>query len=162
MHQRHKAHIRDAKRGAKRPVNRWMRKQIKNGNRLAIKLLETVPAGASWADRERWWIRKYRNEASGLLNVTDGGEGLPGHKFTNEHAAKIGDALRKGKNHPCDKCGSMFHRKPNQATSKHLFCSKICYQAWQKGKPKDNSSGKMGAAGRAAALIAKAKRRENG
>ena len=163
LHQRHKAHIRDAKRGSKRPVHYWIRKQMRNKNRLAIWLLDIVPKDGDWAACEKLWIKKYRiDNSKSLLNMTDGGEGLAGHKFTKEHAEKIGDALRKGKTHLCDECGTGFHRKPNAATSKHLFCSKICYQMWQKGKPKDNSSGLMGVAGRSAAIKAKARRRGNG
>lgn len=162
LHERHKAHIRAAIRGVKLPVYYWLRKQINSDKFLTIKALELVPHGEDWVAREKWWIKKFRDDGENLLNLTDGGEGLAGHRFSDEHRRKISGALKKGKHHTCDNCGDLFYRKPKDAKSRHLFCSRKCYQEWQRGKPKDNSSGLMGVAGRKAALDAKARRRANG
>lgn len=159
LHQRHKAHIRAAVRGGKLPVNRWLRKRALANEFLTIKLLEFVSRHEDWRARERWWIEKYRREGAALLNLTLGGEGLSGHKFSEEHKAKIAAALRKGREHECTNCGETFYRKPKAAKSENLFCSRSCYQAWQVGKKKNNSNGLMGVAGRAAALEAKRARR---
>lgn len=97
LHERHKSHIRDAKRGSRLPVHYWLRKQIA-ADVLAIKLLEYVPPGADWAARESAWIAKLKADGHRLLNLTVGGEGLPGHKFSAEHRQKIAAALRTGAN----------------------------------------------------------------
>jgi hypothetical protein len=151
LRQRHKAHIREALRGGKRPVSRWIRKQIGRNEILTIKLLEYV-SGESWPDREKYWIEHVRTSFGNCLNLTSGGEGLAGHVFSKAHKEKISKALTKGKTHHCTQCGGPFHRKPNEAKSKNLFCSKSCYQSWQIGKKKNNKRGLMGNAGRAAAL----------
>lgn len=130
MHERHKAHIRDAKRGGSRPVQRWIRKQIAGGDRLAIKLLEFC--GNNWADREAYWIGVLRG--NGLLNLTNGGEGLRGHRFTPEHRSKIAAALRTGNVLRCVSCGSSFYRKANAvAKGQCKFCSRMCANRWNKG-----------------------------
>lgn len=131
--QRHKAHIRDARRGVTRPVGYWLRKKLERGERLAIKLLEWVEPGQDWQERERHWIAKYR-EGGRLLNLTDGGEGLHGHRFTPEHRAKIAQALRTGKSFQCETCQSEFWRKQRDIAKGHCrFCSRACYSASLRG-----------------------------
>lgn len=133
LHERHKAHIRDAKRGGRRPVHYWLRKRIAEG-RVAIKLLEYVDPRSDWAQRERYWIAKLRSEGCNLLNLTDGGEGLAGHQFTPEHRAKIAKALRTGKAFACMKCGSPFWRKANEIKRGHnKFCCRACANAFNRG-----------------------------
>lgn len=148
------AHMRATKRGGQLPVHRWLRKR---GGAI-IRWIETVPPEGDWQERERYWIAAARRQGHNILNLTDGGEGLSGHSFSNDHKRKIAAALRRGKDHVCDECGAIFYRKPKDAKSRHLFCSRDCYQAWQRGRPKDNSSGLMGVAGRAAALAARIQR----
>lgn len=127
LHERHKAHIRDAKRGGTRPVNYWLRKRIASGSRLAIKLIEYVPAGQDWASRERHWIATYRAEHPDLLNLCDGGEGFAGYRMTDAHKAKIAAALRAGAHFNCETCGTRFWRKPKDIKRGHnRFCSRTC------------------------------------
>lgn len=127
LHERHKAHIRNAKRGASRPVNYWLRKRIASGERLAIKLIEYVRPGDDWAARERHWIAAYRAEHSDLLNLCDGGEGFAGYRMTDEHKAKIASALRTGDHFSCETCGAEFCRKRNDIEAGHnRFCSRAC------------------------------------
>lgn len=136
LHERHKAHIRTARRGCSRPVSRWIRKQHRLGRWLTIKLLEYVPAGCDWAARERHWISVIRPEQPDCLNICDGGEGLAGHRFSNEHRARISKALSvKRVVLRCSQCGSMVERKPS-AVRENTFCGRSCYQRWQRGKPK--------------------------
>ena len=158
LHKRHKQHIYQAVRGSKLPVGRWIRKQIERDEILTIRLLEFVWPGDDWVSRERYWIDWVREAYSDCLNICDGGEGLSGHSFSESHKRKIAAALTKGRYHACDQCGDQFYRKPKDARSPHLFCSRRCYQTWQRGRPKDNSSGLMGVAGRAAALAARRSR----
>ena len=136
LHQRHTSHIRAAKCG-RLPVNQWLRGQVAKGQRLCIRLLENVPDGPDWIERERHWIARFRQEGARLLNLTNGGEGLHGLKFSDEHKARIGAALRKGRTFPCEVCGTQFWRKPKAiAKGDCRFCSKPCYFVWQKGKTK--------------------------
>lgn len=133
LNERHKAHIRDAQRGGRRPVHFWLRKRLADG-RVAIKLLEYVPPGADWAARERHWIAKFRNDGHDILNLTAGGEGLAGHIFTHEHRAKIAASLRTGSTCTCMECGSSFYRKANEVRKGHnKFCSRPCANTFNKG-----------------------------
>ena len=152
------AHKRAAMRG-ELPVHRWIRKRLNTKFGPVIRWIETVPVGGDWVERERYWIASARRNGHNILNLTDGGEGLPGHSFSAAHREKISAALKRGTTHNCDQCGARFYRKPKDARSKNLFCSRTCYQTWQRGRHKDNSSGLMGVAGRAAALKAKRLRR---
>lgn len=135
LHERHKAHIRDAKRGRRLPVHYWLRKQIKDGKRLAISLIEYVPPGGDWASRERHWIKAIRGGGGvALLNLTDGGEGLAGHHLTDDHKAKIAAAIRTGATCSCIRCGEKFWRKASQiAKGQAKFCSRQCSNIHNKG-----------------------------
>lgn len=127
LHERHKAHIRAARRGQRLPVHYWIRKKIANNDRLAIKLIEYVPAGQDWASRERYWIERFRAEGAALLNLTTGGEGLPGYTFTASHREKIAAALRTGGHFACQTCGTQFWRKLKDIKRGHnKFCSRAC------------------------------------
>ena len=135
LHERHKAHISAARRGRQIPVHRWLRRQIDAGERLAIKLLEYVQPNEDWALRERAWIAKFA-ESGRLLNLTAGGEGLPGHVFTPEHRLKIAAALRTGGTFACEVCGTEFWRKRRDVVVGHnRFCSRRCSNARHKGTP---------------------------
>lgn len=124
--QRHKAHIRDAKAGKRLPVHYWLRKKLAAGERLAIKHLQWLPASGDWAAAERAWIERFRSGGR-LLNLTDGGEGLAGHSFSQDHRDKIAAALRSGSSFACEKCGAEFWRKRNQIRRGHnRFCSRAC------------------------------------
>lgn len=126
LHERHKAHIRAAKAGKKLPVHYWLRKRMDAGHGLVIKLLEYVRDG-DWAKRERHWIAEFRSAGHEMLNLTDGGEGLPGHRFTQEHRDKIAAALRTGGHFNCLTCGAQFWRKLKDIKRGHnKFCSRGC------------------------------------
>jgi predicted RNA-binding Zn-ribbon protein involved in translation (DUF1610 family) len=132
LHERHKAHISAAKAGKRLPVHYWLRKQMRAGNRLAIKLLEFT--AGDWAARERYWIERFRGEGHDLLNLTNGGEGLAGHRFSPEHRAKIAAALRTGAHFNCLQCGAQFWRKANNIKRGHnKFCSRKCGNVYNKG-----------------------------
>lgn len=126
LHQRHKAHIRAARAGKRLPVHYWLRKRMARGDGLTIRLLEYV-RGGDWQSRERYWIARLRGEGCNLLNLTDGGEGLAGHKFSQEHRDKIAAALRTGANRSCLTCGAVFWRKLKDIKRGHdKFCSRDC------------------------------------
>lgn len=136
MNERHKAHLRAARRGCQRPVSRWIRKQVAQGEWLTIKLLEYVLAGDDWGARERHWIKTIREQHGDCLNLCDGGEGLAGHIFSVSHRKKISQALTVARVvNECANCGALVERKPSAVRS-HTFCSRSCYQTWQRGREK--------------------------
>ena len=113
-------------RNARLPVGRWLAKHPN----ATIALLETVEAGADWAARERFWIEKHPD----LLNLTLGGEGLPGHVFSQTHRQRISTALKTGAEFACEQCSTMFWRKRRDIQKGNCrFCSRSCYAASLKG-----------------------------
>jgi len=134
LHERHKQHIYEAQKRRRLPVHRWLSKRIAEEKHLVIKLLEYVPAGENWAARETAWINQLRGEGFDLLNLTQGGEGLPGLTFTPEHREKIARGLRTGSHFECETCGANFWRKKREiALGNNRFCSRPCYAASRKG-----------------------------
>jgi hypothetical protein len=134
LHDRHKAHIRAAKRGGKLPVHYWLRKRIAAGQPLHIKPLEIVPDGVDWQERERHWIASHRPDGA-LLNLTNGGEGLSGHRFSQDHKDKIAEQLRTGRHIACEVCAARSWRKANEiAQGNSRFCSRRCSNARHKGR----------------------------
>lgn len=150
IRRRIQAHVRVAERGSDLPIHKWMRE---NFYRFSVRLIGQCAVNER-AQQEKSKILLLRPPH----NVTDGGPGMSGNFFAGTgHAEKIAEKLRKGANCTCQKCGRIFWRKPRDIKLGHnRFCSLLCYQAWQRGRPKSNASGLMGVAGRAAAL---AKRR---
>jgi len=64
---------------------------------------------------------------------------MPKGVFKNPAARgrKIGKALRRGRYLHCEVCGEKFWRKPRDIKKGDCrFCSRACYFAWQRGKPK--------------------------
>lgn len=134
LHVRHKAHISAALRRPRLPVHKWLAKRAAAGKRLVIRLIEYVPAGMDWAARGRHWVAQYRQQGHAMLNLTDGGEGLPGHRFTAEHREKISTRLRTGAAFSCETCGASFWRKRGDISKGDCrFCSRPCYAASLKG-----------------------------
>lgn len=133
--ERHKAHIRDARRGKRLPVHYWLRREMAAGRGLTIQLLENVADGADWQERERHWIATMRANGARLLNLTAGGEGLHGHRFSKDHRQKIAAALRTGTEIQCEVCGQAVWRKANEVKRGHArFCSRVCSNARHKGR----------------------------
>lgn len=71
----------------------WIQKIIRNGSRPKVDVLEACEDHQR-EDAERAWILGFRQAGADLVNVTDGGEGTPGLKFTQEHRAKIKEAKK--------------------------------------------------------------------
>lgn len=124
-----RGHIADAQNGSLLPVHCW----IRDHEYFCVDTLEQAPLSKRHA-KEKYWVSKF----TGLLNLTDGGGGLSGHKFAGtEHARRINAALRTGAYCSCVFCGSQFWRKRREIALGHdKFCTRGCYQAWQRGKPK--------------------------
>lgn len=129
-------HINTIPKNAHLPSARWLKKLTASGKRPSITILETVPIGNDWKDRERFWIANFRPNGK-LLNLTDGGEGIAGLPRSDATRKKIASAQRRGAEFSCEICGSQFWRRPSAIKSGDCrFCSKKCYQASQRGKSK--------------------------
>ena len=90
----------------------------------------------NWVEREWHWIDHGRSIGCNLFNLTDGGDGLHGLVRSQEHVAKITKSLKKGATFACQ-CDKEFWRKPSAIANEDAkFYSRICYQDWQRGKPK--------------------------
>ena len=76
------AHLQESKKGHSHK-QRWLARCLASGLRPSIWILEQVPAGLSWQDRERAWIRRALEMGLDLTNQTAGGEGLD---FLDEEA----------------------------------------------------------------------------
>ncbi len=86
------SHIRGAKRENNSHKNRWILQIIRDGYIPIIEKIEDVNEN-NWQEREKYWIVKYHEDGCKLVNETDGGEGLHGHKFSKDHRGKLGRAL---------------------------------------------------------------------
>lgn len=75
---------------------RWIRKVHSSGSTFGFYILETVFDQSMWALVERFWIKYYRDHGHRLTNLTDGGEGMLGHKATKETLNKMRE-VRLGK-----------------------------------------------------------------
>lgn len=85
--QRLKSHISDARRNTAVPRFRWINKLALSGKcPEVIDLEETTDNG--WQEAEQFWIAYMRALGSPLLNATDGGDGIHGHKHSAETRAK--------------------------------------------------------------------------
>lgn len=68
----------------------WILQLVDADMRPKINLLETVPEGGDWAERERHWISQHTN----LTNVSDGGDGPSGYVMSEDHKNKLRGQIR--------------------------------------------------------------------
>lgn len=74
-------------------LQRWLRSVVAGGGVVEIFLLEE---NAALHEAEKKWIAFHRANGADLVNVTDGGEGNHGYKWTPEQIVAI-SAIRKGR-----------------------------------------------------------------
>lgn len=135
------------------PVSRWLAKVKAEGRKINAVVIETIPSGGDWADREAHWIRAYRFIGVQLLNLTRGGEGLAGLKFSDEHRSRISASVRRGAEFSCKQCGATFWRPPNAIKSgDNKYCSRPCYFKGQVGISKGAGIDRSKAVAAAAAV----------
>lgn len=133
LNPRHKGHLYDAKR-RNLPVHRWIRKQHKRGSWTCIRALEIVAADGDWAAREKFWIKRLREQGHDLLNITEGGDGHAGRVKSEDERQRIAAGLRTGAHFNCEVCGAQFWRKQYAIKrAENRFCSRPCYSASLKG-----------------------------
>jgi hypothetical protein len=81
-------------------VLNWIRELLRENLSPKINLLEIVPIGESWKLRETYWIAEGRRRGWDLTNLTNGGDGRPGCKLSDEAKKHISDGEKRRKNHP--------------------------------------------------------------
>ena len=130
-------HIKDSNIYKTRLSTNWIKNLIRNKRKPKILLIEELPADANWESAERFYIKYYTYREGHLKNHTLGGEGLHGHVFSKEHKRKIADGNKRGEFFDCLVCMESFWRKPSDIKNgNNKFCSKECYQFWQRGRHK--------------------------
>jgi hypothetical protein len=97
--ERFKAHINEAKRGVGKvdtKKNRKVMKLLKTENLDMIILEENDGwTNEELAQKEIWWISSLRFTGVQLTNLTDGGDGTAGYKYTEEQKRAIRVAIAK-------------------------------------------------------------------
>lgn len=83
-----RGHLKDAKE-ARTHKQRWLRQLEEKGLAPELVILEEVKAPRTWQQAEREWIAKGKEMGWPLTNLTDGGEGNRGFKFTEEQKRKL-------------------------------------------------------------------------
>lgn len=115
--------VRGHRNGRDGRVRRWLRKR---GDSYRVDVLEEA-TDSTWAERERFWIGWLQSLGFPLFNYLKGGDGAHKPIFTAEHRAKIGTALRTGREKPCEWCGSAFWAVPaKEKRGVDRFCGISC------------------------------------
>jgi hypothetical protein len=121
-----RAHVLAAKNGSQLPVHQWIRER-----KSFVVTTLGVTSSSDREAREKHWIAVHKGK---LLNLTDGGPGMSGHRFAGtEHALRIQAAIRSGAYFDCLRCGTKFWRKRVEIQKGHnKFCSRVCSNARHK------------------------------
>jgi len=80
-------------RNKKSKKNSWIIHLIKNGMQPIMEVLEECKE-SDWVERERFWIRYYKELGFNLKNMTLGGESNDGYVFTKEDRLKQSKSQR--------------------------------------------------------------------
>lgn len=116
-------HISNAKREPKRtPAYRQIVKCVEH---LSIEVVEIVPIGDDWAERETFWINQLRKINRNCKNAAAGGVGAPGFRWSDEQRAAL-SIVRKGHRHSPEtraKISSSLMRTPQIPTRLKFLAS---------------------------------------
>lgn len=90
-------HIKDSKkRGNLNKKEAWIKSLLNKNNKPEIKIIEVVNYN-EWQSKEIYYINKYKNEGIGLLNDTNGGDGVSGYKHGKASLNKMSRTwIKKG------------------------------------------------------------------
>jgi hypothetical protein len=102
-------HFTGAKRGKQYPVYDWLRKQEKE--LVQIVCLEACEELEDLENLEISWVSKLRSEGHRLLNLTEGGKGPRGHKWTEEQRAAHRERMLEVNNRPEKKLAPRNQKK---------------------------------------------------
>lgn len=125
-------HLWDARNGLDQTHrSRWIRQLLALGLAPEMRAIELVESSAA-AAVERSWIASFRASGSRLTNLTDGGEGAPGRKWTVTSRAKI-VAARTGKRHTPETRARISQSKrgrPLSATHRARIAAALHGRSW--------------------------------
>lgn len=88
IRRRFRGHRYDGKKPLQSHRHKWLRALSKAGVEPEAFAIETV-GNSSWEEAERFWITYFRFLGCRLVNATDGGEGITGHRHDPETIEKI-------------------------------------------------------------------------
>lgn len=89
MTKRYLDHLSEARRGNKRYVYSWIRSLTSRGVKPEMFLEKKLPPFAIWQAEEQATIAHYKAQGIKLCNLTDGGEGCPGYKHTEDSLKRM-------------------------------------------------------------------------
>ena len=123
-----RGHVLDAKKGGLLPINEWVRENLDGFEVVVLEVVQDFKRH----EREKHWVGIHSET---LLNVTDGGPGMSGHRFAGtDHARNIASSVRTGASFDCEQCGAAFWRKRTEIEKGNVrFCSRRCYSNSLKG-----------------------------
>jgi hypothetical protein len=78
----------------------WIKNLLREGLVYDSVIIQTFITGECLGEAERYWIAHFRAAGSRLVNLTDGGEGFPGLKITDETRKKMSESAKKRKASP--------------------------------------------------------------
>lgn len=70
-------------------IANWCKSLVYQGFRPVITLLDQTDNKARWAELEKYWVSQFKTWGFDLTNLTEGGEGVPGHKPTRKAKEKF-------------------------------------------------------------------------
>lgn len=88
VNKRYQEHLCVNEKDAALHKGRWINKLLKVDLKPTIEVVEIV-SNLNWKDRERYWISYYKSSKNNLTNLTDGGEGVLGLKFSSRVKRKL-------------------------------------------------------------------------
>jgi len=77
------------------PRAKWITSLRKRGLEPKIAVLEVCASADDLNEAERFYISAFKAQGTPLLNLTDGGDGVLGHKFTEAALAKMSATRKK-------------------------------------------------------------------
>lgn len=107
------------------PLSKWI-KQLNDKNlRPIVEIIEEVNY-EEWIEKEKFYIKKYRDEGFDLKNVNNGSNGLSGPNQTSfKKGNKSWNKGTGGQTNICVICSKEFKRRPSTAR-KQSTCSRQC------------------------------------
>lgn len=104
IEKRLKGHLSDAYRfnGKNIPRFSWINKLLSFGQKPKAILLEIVHDD-DWQAAEQMWVHEMRGRFQGLLNATNGGDGIHGHQHSNETRLRQSESARRRYEKPGEK-----------------------------------------------------------
>lgn len=108
------------------PLSKWI-KQLNDKNlKPIVEIIEEVDY-KEWIEKEKFYIKKYRDEGFDLKNLNNGSNGLSGPNQTSFKKGNKSWNEGTGNSHKrkCDVCGKIFFGSLSKV-KRQQTCSKIC------------------------------------